>query len=167
MRILRPLPDAPTPTRPVLTNVKRRTDWGSIDAEPADLEMPLTKSRKKQETGMKKTGDAGREQALANARKRAMPIIMMYKDGATIPEIAAATGYKDRQVKGIIGRYIKSGKVEVTPSHEDKQIAELYNSGMSHKAMAEQLHMTHGALSSKIHKIRRMGLVGKRVEVSK
>lgn len=163
MKILRPLPDAPTPTKPVRTKAKERIDWATIDDDPITSDLSARKSSRS-ESKPKSVGAAGRELAMENARKRAMPIIELYKNGATVPEIATATGLKERTINGIIGRYIKSGKVAVTPSHEDKRLAELYNSGMSYNDMAGLLQLTGGALSSKIHKIRRMGLIGNRTE---
>ena len=169
MKILRPLPDAPTPTKPFRSN--RREDeliTSAIDdSDSIDGFGPKKKLSDEQKMaaararGLATINDA-RAKSIENARLRALPIIELYKNEATIDEIVTATGIPKRTVQGIIGRYIKSGEVKVVFSHEDRRLAELYNEGLSYEEMSAMLHLTGGALSSKLHRIRRLGLIGKR-----
>lgn len=131
---------------------------------PISLKSGDPPMEKKATDSHAKVGDAGRAASKEKARVRAIPVIELYKNGASNEEIAAATGIPAKTVGGIIGRYIKSGQVEITPSKEDLRLAELFNSGTSYKDMAELMNFTGGALSSKLYKIRRMGLIGKRTQ---
>ena len=164
MKILRKLPDAPEPTRPVRINTLSTDKYMNslIGNTPAPLDKSGLNRDHNDGDHEKKIGEEGRVSAIEKARQRAVPVIELYKNGATNAEISAATGICERTVRGIIGRYIKSGKIKVTPSSEDKELAELYNSGKSYDEMADEMNLTGGALSSKLHKIRKMGLIGKR-----
>lgn len=168
MKILRPLPDAPTPTKPYRSNRREEEiitsaidDSDSIDFGPKKNPSEEQKLAAARARGLATINEA-RAKSIENARRRALPVLELYKNEATIDEIVTATGISKRTVQGIIGRYIKSGEVKVVFSHEDKRLAELYNEGLSYEEMSAMLHLTGGALSSKLHRIRRLGLIGKR-----
>lgn len=168
MRILRPLPDAPTPTKPYRTNSRGKENITSAidDADPIEFEPKKKLSEEQKMAAARARGLAtindARAKSIENARRRALPVLEMYKNEATIDEIVTATGIPKRTVQGIIGRYIKSGEVKVVFSREDKRLAALYNEGLSYEEMSAMLHLTGGALSSKLYRIRRLGLIGKR-----
>ena len=168
MKILKPLPDAPTPTKPFMSN--RREDeliTSAIDdADPIEIEPKKKLSEEQKMAAARARGLAtineARAKSIENARRRALPVLNLYKAGATTNEIMHETGMAKRTVQGIIGRYIKSGEIEWTPSREEKKLAELYEAGMSYNDMCEVLGLTGGSLSGKLARIRRMGLIGKR-----
>ncbi len=170
MKILRPLPDAPTPTKPFRSNRREKETITSAidDADPIEVEPKKKLSEEQKMAAARARGLAtineARAKSIENARRRALPVLELYKNEATIDEIVTATGIPKRTVHGIIGRYIKSGEVKVVFSHEDKRLAELYNEGLSYEEMSAMLHLTGGSLSSKLHRIRRLGLIGKRKE---
>lgn len=170
MKILRPLPDAPTPTKPFRSNRREDKlitsaidDSDSIDFGPKKKPSEEQKMEAARARGLATINDA-RAKSIENARRRALPVLELYKNEATIDEIATATGIPKRTVQGIIGRYIKNGEVKVVFSHEDKRLAALYNEGLSYEEMSAMLHLTGGALSSKLYRIRRLGLIEKRKE---
>lgn len=168
MKILRKLPDAPTPTKPYRSNSRgKETITSAIDdADPIEVEPKKKLSEVQKKAAARARGLAtineARAKSIENARRRALPVLELYKNEATIDEIVTATGIPKRTVQGIIGRYIKSGEVKVVFSHEDKRLAALYNEGLSYEEMSAMLHLTGGALSSKLYRIRRLGLIGKR-----
>lgn len=166
MKILRKLPGAPAPTKAARVNTMSNDKYMNSLAIVADTPISLKGDdppwKKITADQHAKVGDAGRAAAKEKARVRAIPVIELYKNGASNEDIAAATGIPAKTVRDIISRYTKSGKVKITPSKEDLRLAELFNSGMSYKDMAELMNFTGGALSSKLYKIRRMGLIGKR-----
>ena len=158
MKILRRLPEAPAPTKAVRVNSQTIDPYMDID----NLEPVTDDEVEKQTKKMPKVGDAGRLASIEKARKRAEPVIKLYKDGSTTREISEATGIPERTVRGIIGRYIKNGELQITPTKTERLLAELYNSGKSYKEMQELVGLSSGSLSSKLYRLRKIGLIGKR-----
>ena len=169
MKIIRRLPDAPVPTKPVKVKEKAPRLSSAIDLDPVVVDDPPEPKKEKPSHAVPqkkqaKNAEIGCSAAAEKARQRAVPVIELYKQGELTADIAEATGIPERSVKGIIARYIKAGKVKKTPNKEDRYIAELYNAGLNYSEMAEKLGTTGGAVASKLRKIRRMGLIGKRAQ---
>lgn len=171
MRIKRPLPPAPEPTRPQRINKQEYNIAEAIDANTIEIfvsdrdSTPAISDKSKKQAARQRglaTIGAARAAAMENARKRALPILEHYKNGMSTAEIMQATGMSRGSVLGVIGRYTKSGEIQVTPSREDLKLAELYKTGMSYNEMSEALGISGGSLSGKLARIRRMGLIGKR-----
>ncbi len=132
---VRVLPDAPSPKRPK-PNPKKIEEIGHRNKRLA---------------------------MMAKAQADREKIYKLYRKGVPRADIARIVGVEKATVVGAIGRGFRDGDLkEYVVSSDEKQLIELYKSGLSYKAMASEMGLTEGIICGMLSRLREEGFVGYR-----
>ena len=159
MRIKRPLPPAPKPTRPVLIkNVTGTEHHLEVRTEKPPV-VPGAKKRthgvwgaEARETSVRRRVEA-RKQRIEEARR-------LYQQGMTVPQIAQHMEVQESTVYDYtrgIRKGLRKGNHEV-----DEDVIRMFNEGKTYKEIGDALDMTTANVSQKLTQLRKRKLVERR-----
>ena len=160
MRIKRPLPPAPKPTRPVL--VKNVT--GSEHHLEVRPEKPpvIVESRKKpkRRTPQEAILESARKKSEAK-RQRKAEAIQLWESGMTVQEIAE---HMELKVGAICDytRDVRNAKARAERHKYDTDVIRLYNAGKTYKQIGEAVGISPEHVSQILSRLRDHGKVGRR-----
>lgn len=161
MKIKRPLPPAPAPTRAVYKKevIGDGKYTRTID-RPQKLHMtpgkwvrsaPKRRVKKQDETDHQNKATVRR---LENTKK----VLELYDKGYTTPQIMEETGL----TRGTVNRYIRNerGLRYRSFGQHDKEIIEMYNNRLSYKEMCTKLNVPDHYIRNMIRRLRSEGRIG-------
>ena len=160
MRIKRPLPPAPKPTRPVL--VKNVTGIEHhLEVRPEKPPVIVENRKKpKRRTPSEAIAESARKKAEAK-RQRKAEAIRLWESGMTIKEIAEHMGLKCGAICDYT-REVRAPLVRAERHKYDDDIIRMYGAGETYDEMADALGITRSLVNSVVVRLQKAGKIGRR-----
>ena len=158
MRIKRPLPPAPKPTRPVLIkNVTGTEHHLEVRTEKPPVVPGVKKKRRTPEEAI---AESARKKSEAK-RQRKAEAIRLWESGMTIKEIAEHMGLKCGAICDYT-REVRGPLVRAKRHKYDDDIIRMYGAGKTYDEMADALGITRNLVNSVVVRLQKAGKLGRR-----
>ena len=160
MRIKRPLPPAPKPTRPVLVkNVTGIEHHLEVRPEKPPVVVE-TRKKPKRRTPSEAIAESARKKSEAK-RQRKAEAIRLWESGMGIHEIAE---HMELKVGAICDytRDVRNAKARTERHKYDADVIRLYNAGKTYKQIGEAVGISPEHVSQILSRLRDNGKVGRR-----
>lgn len=158
MRIKRPLPPAPKPTRPVFVKEVQGISHHLEVRPEKPAVVPGTK--KKRRTPEEAIAESARKKSEAK-RQRKAEAIRLWESGMTVQEIAE---HMELKVGAICDytRDVREAKSRTERHKYDADVIRLYNAGKTYKQIGEAVGISTEHVSQILSRLRDNGKVGRR-----
>ena len=160
MRIKRPLPPAPKPTRPVLVkNVTGIEHHLEVRPEKPPV-IVETRKKPKRRTPSEAIAESARKKSEAK-RQRKAEAIRLWESGMTVQEIAE---HMELKVGAICDytRDVREAKSRTERHKYDADVIRLYNAGKTYKQIGEAVGISTEHVSQILSRLREHNKVGRR-----
>lgn len=160
MRIKRPLPPAPKPTRPVFV---KEVQGISHHLEVRPEKPPViveTRKKPKRRTPSEAIAESARKKSEAK-RQRKAEAIRLWESGMTIKEIAEHMGLKCGAICDYT-REIRAPLARAKMHKYDDDIIRMYGAGKTYDEMADALGITRSLVNSVVVRLQKAGKIGRR-----
>ena len=160
MRIKRPLPPAPKPTRPVLVkNVTGIEHHLEVRPEKPPV-IVETRKKPKRRTPSEAIAESARKKSEAKKQRKA-EAIRLWESGMTVQEIAE---HMELKVGAICDytRDIREAKTRTERHKYDADVIRLYNAGKTYKQIGEAVGISKEHVSQILSRLREHNKVGRR-----
>ena len=158
MRIKRPLPPAPKPTRPVFVKEVQGISHHLEVRPEKPAVVPGTK--KKRRTPEEAIAESARKKSEAK-RQRKAEAIRLWESGMTIKEIAEHMGLKCGAICDYT-REVRAPLVRAERHKYDDDIIRMYGAGETYDEMADALGITRSLVNSVVVRLQKAGKIGRR-----
>lgn len=161
MRIKRPLPPAPKPTRPIIV---KEVQGISHHLEVRPEKPPViveTRKKPKRRTPEEAIAESARKKSEAK-RQRKAEAIRLWESGMSIKEIAEHMGLKCGAICDYT-RDVRTLREQGERYKYDKEIIKLYNDGYTYNEIAECLGITRSNVNDKLNRLRKDGKIVRRI----
>ena len=158
MRIKRPLPPAPKPTRPVFVKEVQGINH-HLEVRP-EKPAVVPGAKKKRRTPEEAIAESARKKSEAK-RQRKAEAIRLWESGMPIKEIAEHMGLK----RGAICDYTREIRAPLARAkmHKyDDDIIRMYEAGKTYDEMADALGITRSLVNSVVVRLQKAGKLGRR-----
>ena len=160
MRIKRPLPPAPKPTRPVFV---KEVQGISHHLEVRPEKPPViveTRKKPKRRTPSEAIAESARKKSEAK-RQRKAEAIRLWESGMTIKEIAE---HMELKVGAICDytRDVREAKTRTERHKYDADVIRLYNAGKTYREIGESIGISKEFVSAILARLREHNKVGRR-----
>ena len=159
MRIKRPLPPAPKPTRPVFVKEVQGINH-HLEVRP-EKPAVIPGAKKKRRTPEEAIAESARKKSEAK-RQRKAEAIRLWESGMSINDIAK---HMELQPSAIYDytRDIREPKAKGERYKYDPEIIRMYNDGLTYEEIAECLGITRTNVCDKLKRLRKDGKIGRRI----
>lgn len=159
MRIKRPLPPAPKPTRPIIVKEVQGINH-HLEVRP-EKPAVIPGAKKKRRTPEEAIAESARKKSEAK-RQRKAEAIRLWESGMTIKEIAEHMGLKCGAICDYT-RDVRTLREQGERYKYDKEIIKLYNDGYTYNEIAECLGITRSNVNDKLNRLRKDGKIVRRI----
>lgn len=158
MRIKRPLPPAPKPTRPVFVKEVQGINH-HLEVRP-EKPAVIPGAKKKRRTPEEAIAESARKKSEAK-RQRKAEAIRLWESGMTVQEIAE---HMELKVGAICDytRDVREAKTRTERHKYDADVIRLYNAGKTYKQIGEAVGISPEHVSQILSRLRDNGKVGRR-----
>ena len=160
MRIKRPLPPAPKPTRPVFV---KEVQGISHHLEVRPEKPPViveTRKKPKRRTPSEAIAESARKKSEAK-RQRKAEAIRLWESGMSIKEIAEHMGLKCGAICDYT-REVRGPLIRAERHKYDDDIIRMYGAGKTYDEMADALGITRSLVNSVVVRLQKAGKLGRR-----
>ena len=158
MRIKRPLPPAPKPTRPVFVKEVQGINHHLEVRHEKPAVIPGAK--KKRRTPEEAIAESARKKSEAK-RQRKAEAIRLWESGMSIKEIAEHMGLKCGAICDYT-REVRAPLVRAERHKYDDDIIRMYGAGKTYDEMADALGITRSLVNSVVVRLQKAGKLGRR-----
>ena len=161
MRIKRPLPPAPKPTRPIIVKEVQGISH-HLEVRPEKPPVVVeTRKKPKRRTPSEAIAESARKKSEAK-RQRKAEAIRLWESGMTIKEIAEHMGLKYGAICDYT-RDVRTLREQGERYKYDAEIIRLYNDGHTYNEIAECLGITRSNVNDKLNRLRKDGKIVRRI----
>ena len=158
MRIKRPLPPAPKPTRPVFVKEVQGISH-HLEVRP-EKPAVIPGAKKKRRTPEEAIAESARKKSEAK-RQRKAEAIRLWESGMSIKEIAEHMGLKCGAICDYT-REVRAPLVRAERHKYDDDIIRMYGAGKTYDEMADALGITRSLVNSVVVRLQKAGKLGRR-----
>ena len=158
MRIKRPLPPAPKPTRPVFVKEVQGINH-HLEVRP-EKPAVVPGAKKKRRTPEEAIAESARKKSEAK-RQRKAEAIRLWKSGMSIKEIAEHMGLKCGAICDYT-REVRGHLIRAERHKYDDDIIRMYEAGKTYDEMADALGITRSLVNSVVVRLQKAGKLGRR-----
>ena len=158
MRIKRPLPPAPKPTRPVFVKEVQGISH-HLEVRP-EKPAVIPGAKKKRRTPQEAIAESARKKSEAK-RQRKAEAIRLWESGMTIKEIAEHMGLKCGAICDYT-REVRGPLIKAERHKYDDDIIRMYKAGETYDEMADALGITRSLVNSVVVRLQKAGKLGRR-----
>lgn len=158
MRIKRPLPPAPKPTRPIIVKEVQGISH-HLEVRP-EKPAVIPGAKKKRRTPEEAIAESARKKSEAK-RQRKAEAIRLWESGMTIKEIAEHMGLKCGAICDYT-REVRGPLVRAERHKYDDDIIRMYGAGKTYDEMADALGITRSLVNSVVVRLQKAGKLGRR-----
>lgn len=158
MRIKRPLPPAPKPTRPIIVKEVQGINH-HLEVRP-EKPAVVPGAKKKRRTPTEAIMESARKKAEAK-RQRKAEAIRLWESGMSIKEIAEHMGLKCGAICDYT-REVRGPLVRAERHKYDDDIIRMYGAGKTYDEMADALGITRSIVNSVVVRLQKAGKIGRR-----
>ena len=158
MRIKRPLPPAPKPTRPVFVKEVQGISH-HLEVRP-EKPAVIPGAKKKRRTPEEAIAESARKKSEAK-RQRKAEAIRLWESGMSINEIAEHMGLKCGAICDYT-REVRAPLVRAERHKYDDDIIRMYGAGKTYDEMADALGITRSLVNSVVVRLQKAGKLGRR-----
>ena len=158
MRIKRPLPPAPKPTRPVFVKEVQGISH-HLEVRP-EKPAVIPGAKKKRRTPEEAIAESARKKSEAK-RQRKAEAIRLWESGMSIKEIAEHMGLKCGAICDYT-REVRGPLVRAERHKYDDDIIRMYGAGKTYDEMADALGITRSLVNSVVVRLQKAGKLGRR-----
>ena len=162
MRIKRPLPPAPKPTRPIIV---KEVQGISHHLEVRPEKPPViveTRKKPKRRTPSEAIAESARKKSEAK-RQRKAEAIRLWESGMGIHEIAEKMGVKSGAVYGYTRELRTKQSYKYKYLQYDDDVIRMYKEGRTYDQIAEATGLNRGQVNTVIARLRDAGKIGRRL----
>ena len=158
MRIKRPLPPAPKPTRPVFVKEVQGINH-HLEVRP-EKPAVVPGAKKKRRTPEEAIAESARKKSEAK-RQRKAEAIRLWESGMTVQEIAE---HMELKVGAICDytRDVRNAKARAERYRYDEDVIRLYNAGKTYREIGESIGISKEFVSAILARLREHNKVGRR-----
>lgn len=160
MRIKRPLPPAPKPTKPMYVKDVQGIRPEHLEVRPYRPPVVLDGRPKKHKKPTRAIEESVRRKVEARAKRKA-ETIRMWRDGVPLQEIADELGVKLGTVQDYT-RDLRAVGYNAELTKYDDDLIRMFNEGKTYGEMAEALGITKSAVACKLQRLCKLGKIRRR-----
>ena len=160
MRIKRPLPPAPKPTRPIIVKEVQGISH-HLEVRPEKPPVVVeTRKKPKRRTPSEAIAESARKKSEAK-RQRKAEAIRLWESGMTVQEIAE---HMELKVGAICDytRDVREAKTRAERYRYDEDVIRLYNAGKTYREIGEAIGISKEYVSAILARLREHNKVGRR-----